>query len=262
MLGAPEEPSSGRSGTHMISVFSGSEIPAEKLFVLYYPPTMSHQKWDKSVYAATRAKEALDEAVRLLKSFHSRYVLGPGLALHLAIGAAGLALLGYWLWVLLTGWAESEFVSAFLAPFAGAALTLYGRFRLKRFLDRRRLWNESGAAAVATELKAMEKAITELPDDPDAEEAAPAMRRECPVVLSEIAFQGVHYHAFTYLDFVLFPHLKHPSRREELPSAHSLHRDAYYVGEVVYDSWRLFQKDNRDLADPRFAGSGGRRGVI
>ena len=175
MLGRPEEPS-GRARTNMISVFSGREIPAEKLFVLYYPPTMSHQKWDKSVYAATRAKEALDEAVRLLKSFHSRYVLGPGLALHLAIGVAGLALLGYWAWVVATGWNEAEFVSAFLAPFAGLVLALYGRFRLKRFLARRRLWSESGAAAVATELKEMEKAIAELPDDPDAEEAAPAMR--------------------------------------------------------------------------------------
>jgi hypothetical protein len=30
----------------------------------------------------------------------------------------------------------------------------------------------------------------------------------------------------------------------------------------VYDGWRMFQRDRRDFSDPRFAGSGGRRGVI
>jgi hypothetical protein len=47
-----------------------------------------------------------------------------------------------------------------------------------------------------------------------------------------------------------------------LPAGHNLNRDAYYVGNIVYDGWRMFQRDRRDFSDPRFAGSGGRRGVI
>ena len=49
---------------------------------------------------------------------------------------------------------------------------------------------------------------------------------------------------------------------EELPDKHSLHRDAYSVGDLVYDNWRIFHKDDREVEDPRFVGSGGRRGVI
>ena len=67
---------------------------------------------------------------------------------------------------------------------------------------------------------------------------------------------------FTYLDFVMFSELKHPASKEELPDKHSLNRDAYYVGDLVYDNWRIFHKDDREVEDPRFVGSGGRRGVI
>ena len=101
-----------------------------------------------------------------------------------------------------------------------------------------------------------------MPEDPTAEQAAVVMRRQCPGVVSELAFDGSYFHAFTYMDFVMFPQLRNPASQEELPDRHSLNRDAYYVGDLVYDHWRLFHKDDRELADPRFIGSGGKRGVI
>ncbi len=246
----------------MICSFSGQNVPTDKLFVLYYPPSMAHQNWSKSVYAAARAREAANAALDELKSFYPRYVTRPNLALHLGIGALGAALIAYWLWVLATSWQSAGFLTAFVFPFAGTVLLVFARAKYKAFAERRRMWNESGREAVERELNEMRGLAAELPADPSAEEAAPVLRRESPEVLSEIAFQGQHFRAFTYLDFVLFPRLKNPVDRGELPEKHSLNRDAYYVGEVVYDSWRTFHRDRRDVIDPRFAGSGGRRGVI
>jgi hypothetical protein len=223
---------------------------------------MAHQDWSKSVYAAARAREAANAALDELKNFYPRYVTRKHLALHLSIGALGLALIAYWLYVLATSWESASFLTAFVFPFAGAVLLVFARAKYKAFSERRRLWNESGKDAVERELNEMRALAAGLPADPTAEEAAPVLRREAPEVLSEIAFQGQHFRAFTYLDFVLFPKLKNPVEQSELPERHSLHRDAYYVGEIVYDSWRTFHRDRRDIIDPRFVGSGGRRGVI
>jgi hypothetical protein len=223
---------------------------------------MAHQNWTKSVYAAARAREAANAALDELKNFYPRYVTRPNLALHLGIGALGLVLIGIWLWVLATSWQSASFLTAFVFPFAGAVLLVFARAKYQAFRERKRLWDESGKAAVESELNEMRSLAAKLPADPTAEEAAPVLRREAPESLSEIAFQGQHFRAFTYLDFVLFPRLKSPVDKGELPEKHSLNRDAYYVGEIVYDSWRTFHRDRRDLVDPRFVGSGGRRGVI
>lgn len=246
----------------MICSYSGRPAPKEKLFVLYYPPAAAHEAWDKSVFAAARAREALRAAVAELESFYWRRVVTKKLYPGLAAAAAGLALLGFWGVRLFAAGGESSAAFRYLPLFAGLILLGFGHFRLRAFLHRLSVWKRRGKATVEAELAAVKTRLAELPDDPDAEEAADVMRRECPDVLSEIAFQGVNYRAFTYLDFVLFPKLKHPARKEDLPGEHSLYRDAYYVGGVVYDSWRVFQKDRRGAEDPRFVGSGGRRGVI
>lgn len=246
----------------MICSLSGQEVPTDKLFVLYYPPSMAHHNWTKSVYGAARAREGVQAALDELRNFESRYVKGPNLFLHLMLGAVGLALLAYWVFTLATGWESANFLSAFVAPFVGLVLLVFARFRYKAYAERRRIWKEVASAEVERELAELTKMANSLPQDPSAEEAAPLMRRECPESLSEIAFQGKNYHAFTYLDFILFPRMKSPTTKEELPQRHSLNRDAYYVGEVVFDSWRTFHRDRREVIDPRFVGSGGRRGVI
>ena len=246
----------------MISSFSGQSVPPDKLFVLYYPPALAHQNWSKSVYAAARAREAVSQAIEELRRFEDRYVRGPRLWLPLTLGGVGVALVGYWLWAILTRWPGAGFLSTFVAPIAGLALAAYGRSRWQAYRERRRLWSSAGFELAVKELEELEKQSATLPEDPTAEEAAPIMRRECPEILSEIAFQGQNFRAFTYLDFVMFRRLKHPLEQEELPKRHSLNRDAYYVGDVVYDSWRTFHRDRREIVDPRFAGSGGRRGVI
>ena len=248
--------------TGMICSYSGRPVPKEKLFILYYPPAAAHETWDKSVFAAARAREALQAAVAELESFYSRYVVSKKLYPGLSAAAGGLALLAFWIFRLLAAGSETGVPERYFLPFVGLVLLGFGRLRLRAFLGRLRAWKRQGKETAAAELAAFKARLAELPDDPDAEEAANLMRRECPAVLSEIAFQGVNYRAFTYLDFVLFPKLKHPARKDDLPNAHSLYRDAYYVGDVVYDGWRVFQKDRRGIEDPRFVGSGGRRGVI
>ena len=242
--------------------FSHRETPAEKLFILYYPPAMAHQPWENSVYACGRAGETLRETTNRLRKFFSRYVVGRKLALGLVLGALGLILFASWLKTAGSGWEEAGFLRRWGQLIAALGLVSFGSFRLRRFLRRVRSWKETGRDTVREELEQIEKGIEQLPDDPSAEEAADIMRRRCPDVLSQIAFDGVYFHAFTYLDFVLFSELKHPVSKEELPSKHSLNRDAYYVGDLVYDNWRIFHKDDRDLEDHRFAGSGGRRGVV
>jgi hypothetical protein len=79
----------------MTCSFTGQEIPTDKLFVLYYPPSMVHLNWAHSVYAAARAREALKAVTEELQSFRSRYVVGPSFYLHMGIGAVGLGLLAY-----------------------------------------------------------------------------------------------------------------------------------------------------------------------
>jgi hypothetical protein len=246
----------------MTCCFSGEEVPTEKLFVLYYPPSMAHHGWDQSVYAAAHAKHALAAAVDGLKSFHGRYVVGKDLWPGVAAAVTGLALFAIWLATSVPQWLSVGFAQKFLLPFVALIVTAVGFQRLRAFLRRNRLWKNSGRQVVDEEIRALKAAIAELPEDPTAEEAAVVMRRPCPDVLSELAFQGTYFRAFTYLDFVMYPQLSHPTRQEELPSGHNLNRDAYYVGNIVYDGWRMFQRDRRDFSDPRFAGSGGRRGVI
>lgn len=248
--------------TGMKCSYSGRPAPKEKLFILYYPPAAAHENWDKSVFAAARAREALRAAVAALESFYWRHVVSKKFYPGLLAALAGAALLGFWAFRLFAGGGGDGVLFRYLPPFAGLILLGFGRFRLRAFLRRASAWKERGKTTVEAELAAVKARLAELPDDPDAEEAADVMRRECPAVLSEIAFQGVNYRAFTYLDFVLFPQLKHPARKEDLPGGHSLYRDAYYIGDVVYDGWRVFQKGRRGVADPRFVGSGGRRGVI
>lgn len=246
----------------MTSSFNGQEVPTDKLFVLYYPPSMVHLNWSHSVYAAARANEALSSVVDELKNFRQRYVVGPKFYFHMLIGAVGLSLLGLWAWTLATQGTEAGFLSLFVAPFVGLILTLYGRFRYRAYAARKSYWDDEGLAMAEKELKEIQAGITALESDPSAEAAAPIMRRECPEVFSTIAFQGANFRAFTYLDFVLFGQLKNPTQKEELPEAHSLNRDAYYVGDIVYDSWRTFQRDRQEQIDPRFVGSGGKRGVL
>jgi hypothetical protein len=248
--------------TLMNCCFSGEKIPTDKLFVLYYPPSMAHQNWTKSVYAAARAREAVAATVDELTNFHSRYVIGKKLWPQLGLGLVGAALLSYSAWTLATGWATAGFVAKMLLPFVGLVLAWFGRVRYQAFAERKRIWAETAGATVERELKEIEALRAALAQDPSAEESAAILRRECPEELSEIAFQGKFFRAFTYLDFVLFSKLKNPVQKEELPAQHSLNRDAYYVGEVVFDSWRTFHRDRRDIIDPRFVGSSGRRGVL
>ena len=242
--------------------FSQSEVPADKLFVLYYPPTMAHQKWEKSVYAAARAREALSVTASLLRKFFGKYVVGKRLLPGLVIGVAGLVIFAHWLQSAGASWDELGFFRQYGQLVVALVLVSFGSFRLRRFLRRLRAWRLMGRETVGRELQKIEEQIASMPDDPTAEEAAVVMRRQCPDVVSELAFDGSYFHAFTYMDFVMFPQLKNPGSTEELPDKHSLNRDAYYVGDVVYDHWRLFHKDDRELVDPRFVGSGGKRGVI
>ncbi len=242
--------------------FSGSETPVEKLLVLYYPPTMAHQGWEKSVYAAARAREVVKQTIRRLEGCFWRYVVGKKLLVGLLVGALGLAVLLSWGRTALSAWDQTGFFTRYGPPLVALMLMAFAWFRLRRFLNRMRRWKAEGKKVVADELTELKQEAASMPDDPTAEEAAHIMRRQCPDVVSELAFDGTYFRAFTYMDFVMFPQLKHPVRREELPDKHSLQRDAYYVGDIVYDSWRVFQKDQRELIDARFAGSGGRRGVI
>jgi hypothetical protein len=246
----------------MISCFSGKEIPAHKLLILYYPPSHVHFDWDKSVYAAARAGEALEELTASLRSFRKRHVLGRKPAMGFVLAAAGVAVLVHWAATVVLHWPEASFFSRYIEPLFAGVLLLFARFRLGALTRRRRRWKQDGRETVNAELKAIQEAVAQMPDDPSAEQAAAVLRRRCPDVISEIAFDGTYFRAFTYMDFLFYPQLKHPSAREELPTKHSLNRDAYYVGNVVYDGWRLFHKDQPELVDPRFVGSGGRRGVI
>lgn len=246
----------------MTCCFSGEEVPTEKLFVLYYPPSMAHHGWDQSVYAAAHARHALAAVVSGLRSFHWRYVVSKKFWVGLALAAAGLTLFGVWLATVGSNWASHSFALRYVLPGVALIVTALGFQRVRAFLRRRRRWHETGRQTVEEELRAIEAEIAKLPDDPLAEQAATVMRRPCPEVLSELAFEGAYFRAFTYLDFVMYPQLGHPKRREELPANHNLNRDAYYVGDIVYDGWRMFQRDRRDFSDPRFVGSGGRRGVI
>ena len=242
--------------------FSGRETPAEKLFILYYPPAMVHQKWEKSVYAAGRAGETLRETTDRLRGFLGRYVVGRKLIPALVLGVAGLVLFAVWVEMAGTSWGQAGFLRRWGLLFFALIFLSFASFRLRRFWRRARRWRETVRDTVRAELEEIEKQIEQIPDDPTAEEAADVMRRRCPEVLSQIAFDGTYFHAFTYLDFVMFSELKHPANQEELPDKHSLNRDAYYVGDLVYDNWRIFHKDDREVEDPRFVGSGGRRGVI
>ena len=242
--------------------FSGKPVPADKLFVLYYPPAAAHETWDRSFFAAARAREALGEAVRCLESFFWRYVATRRLLPGLLVFILGLGLLAGWAYLVLTRWQDLDIASRYLFPLVGTAVMLAGRSSLRAFLARRRIWSREGKETVAGELDAIRRVMADLPRDPDAEEAAAVMRRKFPDTMSDIAFWGRNFKAFTYMDFVLTPKLRHPEDPRELPGDHSLYRDAYYVGGVVYDNVRMFQRDRRILTDPRFVGSGGRRGVI
>jgi hypothetical protein len=242
--------------------FSQEEIPTDKLLVLYYPPAMAHYSWDKSVYAAARGREALKQVVQGLKTIHWKGVVGKKLLPGLLAGLLGLFCLGAWALVLTRSGLEAGYLRLLLLPFVGLALLFFARLRVRAFLRRRALWKSEGQDLVERELRAIEEEIAKMPPDPTAEQAAAVLRRDCPSVISEIAFDGSYFRAFTYMDFVMYPQLRHPRAEGELPTKHSRNRDAYYVGDLVYDGWRLFQKDQRGMEDPRFAGSGGRRGVI
>lgn len=246
----------------MTCSFSGRNVPTEKLFVLYYPPAAAHETWDKSFYAAARAREAVAEARLRLKSFFPRHVATRKAVTGLMGFLAGLALVAYWGLAAYAGWAEMAFPMRYLLPLPALFLLLVGHYRLRGFFARWRGWRRGGRETAARELAAIDGILADLPEDPDAEEAAAIMRREFPADLSELAFHGANFRAFTYMDFVLSPKLRHPTERNDLPGRHSFYRDAYYVGEIVYDNWRMFQKDRRTTADPRFVGSGGQRGVI
>ena len=242
--------------------FSGSSVPTDKLFLLYYPPAGAHEKWSKSFFAAARAREALAATIGHLHSFYLRHVIGRRIVPGLLAVAAGLSLLASWALRGLAGWGEMGFLSRYGVPALALALLLFGMPRVRAFLSRLRIWREGCREIVSRELAAIREVVDGLPEDPDAEDAAAVMRRECPDTLSQIAFQGHNFKAFTYMDFVLSPKMRHPGEKGELPGLHSPYQDAYYVGEVVYTNWRMFKSDRRTIVDPRFDGSGGRRGVI
>lgn len=242
--------------------FSGRPVPTDKLFILYYPPATAHETWDKSFFAAARAREALAATRGHLESFFIRHVVSRDILPSLVVSAAGLAVLAAWLGMVYDRWSDMGSASRYLLPAAGILLVLVSRPRIRGFLYRWKIWRSGAREKAAEELRAINAVIDDLPEDPDAEDAAAVMRRECPDDLSEIAFFGNNFRAFTYMDFVLCPKFRHPVDQAELPQRHSLYRDAYYVGEVVYDNWRMFQRDRRLPVDPRFVGSGGRRGVI
>lgn len=246
----------------MTCCFTGQEIPKEKLFVLYYPPTMAHAGWDKSVYAAARAGVAIRETANALRTYFRRYVVGRKLLGGILLAAVGLAALIVWAGAVLSAWSGSGFLARYVLPVLALVVFSFGWLRIRAFLGRWRKWKGGGKTEVRAELKAIEELIAGLPEDPDAEQAAVIMRRPVPELVSDIAFAGSYFRAFTYMDFLFYPKLRHPSTQDELPKQHSLARDAYYVGDILYDSWRMFQKDRRSYDDPRFAGSGGRRGVI
>ena len=246
----------------MMCCFSGKEVPTDKLLVLYYPPSMAHYGWDKSVYAAARAKDGLGQLVAQLKSIYWKHVIGTKPLAGLLAGAAGVAILAYWAKTISGEWGQIGFFQRYMPAALAVVLLAFGYFRLKALFRRMRLWRDQGKQTVAAELEAIESEIAGMPDDPNAEEAAAVFRRKCPDVISELAFDGTYFRAFTYMDFLFYPQLKHPAAKEDLPDRHSLNRDAYYVGDIVYDGWRVFHKDQREIVDPRFVGSGGRRGVI
>lgn len=242
--------------------FSGQLVPTDKLFVLYYPPAAAHETFDKSFYAAARAREALGAVRESLESFFRRFVVTRSLATGIAALIGGIALLAVWGSAVSQGWDELGIVIRYLPPLGSLVLLHMAKTRLTAFWRRLRVWRDSCEQLVASELASIRSIVADLPEDPDAEEAAAVMRRECPESISELAFFGSNFRAFTYLDFVLSPKLRHPAEETDLPQAHSRYRDAYYVGEVVYDNWRMFNKNRHLPVDPRFVGSGGRRGVI
>ena len=242
--------------------FSGKSVPADKLFVLYYPPAAAHETWDKSFFAAARAREALSQAVASLESFFWRYVATSGMIKGMALMVAGVALLALWAYLAFSGWEGMGFAARYLLLLTALVVTLLGRSRLRACIARWKIWAGGVRETVATELAAIRRVIGDLPRDPDAEEAAAIMRRKFPGAMSEIVFWGRNFRAFTYMDFVLAPKLRHPADARDLPERHSLYRDAYYVGDVVYDNVRMFHRDRRLPTDPRFVGSAGRRGVI
>lgn len=242
--------------------FSGLPVPTGKLFVLYYPPAAAHETWDRSFFAAARAREALAAIIDELEHFFWRKVVTGRIVPGAVALLAGIALAALWAGLVADGWGGMGFASRYLLPFAALVALLFGRSRIRAFLQRWKAWRAKARETVFEELSAIRRVMEGIPDDPDAEEAAAIMRRECPGVLSEIAFFGSNFNAFTYMDFVLSPKLQHPAEPKDLPQSHSPHRDAYYVADVVYDTWRTFHKDRRTPTDPRFVGSGGRRGVI
>ena len=242
--------------------FSGRPVPTEKLFILYYPPAAAHETLEKSFYAAARAREALAALLGSLESFFMRFVVTRSVVPGILALVAALAILATWGVSVYRGWSDVGFAMRYLPPLAALVLIQMARSRLGAFRYRLGVWRSACKQAVANELEAIGGIMADLPPDPDADEAAAIMRRECPAVMSEVAFHGNNFRAFTYMDFVLSPNLRHPDDEAELPQMHSRYRDAYYVGEVVYDNWRMFHKDRRTPADPRFVGSGGRRGVI
>ncbi len=249
-------------GSVMNSSFSGQPVPVDKRFVLCYAPAAAHEAWDRSYYAVARAAEAVATIRDDLESFFWRFVVTPRVVPGVLALVAALAILGWWAVVSVGRWAESGWAMRYLPPLAGVVLLGIASSRLGRFRQRLSIWSGTCKAVVGEELAVVRKLLDDLPADPDAEEAADLVRRECPSPISEIAFFGQNFKAFTYMDFVLSPKLRHPSEQSELPQQHSLYRDAYYVGDVVYDNWRMFHKDRRTHSDPRFVGSGGRRGVI
>ena len=131
----------------MTCCFSGEEVPTEKLFVLYYPPSMAHHGWDQSVYAAAHAKHALAAAIETLRDFHSRYVVGKKLWGGVALAVAGLLLFVVWLATAVANWPQAGFAQKYLLPFAALMVTALGFQRLRAFLRRRRLWQTSGRSA-------------------------------------------------------------------------------------------------------------------
>ena len=114
----------------------------------------------------------------------------------------------------MTNWSGSGFFFRYIEPLIAGVFLLFARFRISPLMRRKRRWSTEGKKAVDDELAEIKTAMAAMSEDPTAEEAAVVLRRKCPDVISEIAFDGSYFRAFTYMDFLFYPQLKHPTAKE------------------------------------------------
>ena len=139
--------------------FSGLPVPTDKLFVLYYPPAAAHETWDRSFFAAARAREALSAIVEDLERFFGRYVVTGKLALGIAACLIGIAVGTYWGTSAWSDWGTMGFASRYAPPLLALASLLFGLSRVLAFLQRWRVWRDECRETVRTELAAIRRVM-------------------------------------------------------------------------------------------------------